>query len=896
MRQGDGAEILAANDPRSSEIGIIHVDPNDDRQSVLTAILTQDKAGKKQIVVDLPDGANKAFARPIDFEGLKQMRRGIQAQIVFITSPGSGPTEYARQRRFPVYSSFESYEESLNEHEDFSEEPLPEPEPEKKRGWFFGRKPAKDEEPVPPARVVQRGSTQPLPPSQVVAMAQSPVEEEAYEDEEPPLRRSRGARGSQELRQQRRNTMGPGGAAAAGAAGFAADEALRHRPASQPDPYGTDENAEDAEESFEDWGDELDETPIEEEGYLGPEENEHEVIAPPIVENRPGQSRASEVEQRDPVRTQRVTPSPVDDVADPGSTVINVRGRNGRPGRDAAIGDAGAAGALAASESEPNIIKITKSRPLAKPPRVTRGRGTVELNQPVARGARPVEEERTMMLPPDIAEEEEEDLQPRRTPNKNRSAAAMGAAGFVAGSASSPRTSNAAGGVVTPPKQKPVRPVGPPPVTPNPPPDNRDRRRSRAPLLLLLLLLLLLFACVAVAYAMPGRFGSLGRVLPGAGSNNSVSIVPANTHLSKDFVVTATKDPDPNPTARQVSSRVLTYTTPVQTKTAQASGKHVVEAKRASGTITFFNTNTTPTFVGVTTFPVGNSMSIVTDKGVSVPGGTLPDLGTVTVQAHASDPGPNGNINAGTISGNCCSAGIAAKNSDFTGGTEASNYKVVSQADIDGAADPLKKSEQEAAQKQLQAQLKPGEHAIDNGKCTPNVTSDHKADEKADAVTVSVTATCTQIVYNQEAAQNVTATLLKQGAANDPGAGYQLAGQVVTSQKSANVTDEKNGTVSLVLKAEGIWVYQFTDQTKQDLARQLAGKSKSAGLTILNNDKRIAKVKDVQLSGDNFPSDPKDIQFAAQDVPGLQPTATPPNGSGGVGGSSGSGTPVPGQG
>ena len=112
MRQGDGTDLLGPSDPRSASIGVIYVAPNDDRQSVLTAILTQDKLGFKQVVVVLPD-QNKAFQRPVDFDGLKNMRRGLKAEIVFIAHSGPGPSEYARQRRFPVYSSLEAFSQSI---------------------------------------------------------------------------------------------------------------------------------------------------------------------------------------------------------------------------------------------------------------------------------------------------------------------------------------------------------------------------------------------------------------------------------------------------------------------------------------------------------------------------------------------------------------------------------------------------------------------------------------------------------------------------------------------------------------------------------------------------------------------------------------------------------------
>src|SRR5437588_459107 len=112
MRQGDGTDLLGPSDPRSASIGVIYVAPNDDRQSVLTAILTQDKLGSKQVVVVMPD-QNKAFQRPVDFDGLKNMRRGLKAEIVFIVPSGPGPAEYARQRRFPVYSSLEAFSQSI---------------------------------------------------------------------------------------------------------------------------------------------------------------------------------------------------------------------------------------------------------------------------------------------------------------------------------------------------------------------------------------------------------------------------------------------------------------------------------------------------------------------------------------------------------------------------------------------------------------------------------------------------------------------------------------------------------------------------------------------------------------------------------------------------------------
>src|SRR6266566_1248409 len=134
MRQGNGSELLGMNDPRSQSIGIIYVSPNDDRKSVLAAILTQEKLGRKQVAVVLPIQQNKAYQRPVDFDDLKSMRRKLQAQIIFVAPPGPGPAEFARQRRFTVYSSIESYKRALQE-----EKELPGGQ---KKGLFTRNRPA----------------------------------------------------------------------------------------------------------------------------------------------------------------------------------------------------------------------------------------------------------------------------------------------------------------------------------------------------------------------------------------------------------------------------------------------------------------------------------------------------------------------------------------------------------------------------------------------------------------------------------------------------------------------------------------------------------------------------------------------------------------------------------
>jgi hypothetical protein len=112
MRQGDGSELLGPGDPRNPDIGILHVESRDSRQEILTAISTQELQGRKQIAIVLPE-QGKAFRQPVDFDGLKNMRRQLKAQLIFIAPSGPGPAEFARQRRFPVYSSLNTFKSAL---------------------------------------------------------------------------------------------------------------------------------------------------------------------------------------------------------------------------------------------------------------------------------------------------------------------------------------------------------------------------------------------------------------------------------------------------------------------------------------------------------------------------------------------------------------------------------------------------------------------------------------------------------------------------------------------------------------------------------------------------------------------------------------------------------------
>ncbi len=117
--------------------------------------------------------------------------------------------------------------------------------------------------------------------------------------------------------------------------------------------------------------------------------------------------------------------------------------------------------------------------------------------------------------------------------------------------------------------------------------------------------------------------------------------------------------------------------------------------------------------------------------------------------------------------------------------------------------------------------------------CTTNVTANHRVGDQAKSVTVTGTATCTEVAYDQKGALTIASNALKAEAAKNPGAGYALVGKVVTSITSATVINKQN-TVSLVILAQGVWVYQFTDAIKTDLKNKIAKESESKAQTDVN--------------------------------------------------------------
>ena len=815
MRQGNGADILGANDPRSATIGMIYVAPNDDRGSVLAAIMTQEKLGRKQIAIVLPD-QNKAFQRPVDFDGLKNMRRKLQAELVIIAPSGPGPAEFARQRHFAVYSSVDSYARLLQDASPTVVEP--------KRG-LFGRKTK-----LQPANDVTNSNGQrfptpiPLPPPAALP-PQSPVPQlEDHEDEDAnsPMHDNVGGA-----------DMGFAAGAGAGAvAGFAMNDA------EYEDDTPTLINGDD------DWD------------ALPPP-----AAAPAIVDSTmmPAQSRMAppppfmdgeDEEYEDDGFGPAPLPFPV---PTPEPDIIQFPSISRRPTQDFPFEDD-----EDPLDGPPPIVPV----PMPEPSNVPAGQhgsgnggnaGNAALVGAGAAGLGLV-----------------------------GAGAATTGRGTGAGSPPPTRGSAGTGGAGTPPP--------------------RRRRRGGALLLALVALLLLtLLVCGGFALAAPNSpIGSVVNHVVGGGTPGAtVTIVPASQSVTGNFAILAVTG-TPNSSQRQVQARELSYTTPVQSKTVNATGVVNTTGTRATGILTFYNASFAEYTVGAgTVITGGNGVAVISNAPAYIPAAVFGGgYGTASVGAHAVNIGASGNIGTLDISKTCCgSNSVFVRNlGAFGGGQDPQHYTAVQQSDIDNVANPLVNPTEQSALTSLKGQSHANEQFVAPPKCTPNVNANPAVGSRSQTVTVSVSASCSGEVYDHSGAVVLAVTSLQNQASKVPGVSYKLVGQIVPTITQLAVVDNK-GTISMTIKAEGIWEYNFGKTQQAQLAQKIAGKSQSVAQATLAGQAGVAKVVSISLStGTTLPTDITQIHFVIQDVPGLTGT---PTGSGSpttITPTTGPGTAQPGSG
>ena len=431
-----------------------------------------------------------------------------------------------------------------------------------------------------------------------------------------------------------------------------------------------------------------------------------------------------------------------------------------------------------------------------------------------------------------------------------------------------------------------------------------NRRRTLALLLLALLLLALLIFSGIMTFARPGSNGNnnpLGNVFNGQ-APATVTITPDSKTVQDTYTISSASTT--NQQQRQVAVRNVLGSAQAPTVSVKATGHNAHPATAATGTLTFFNNAAVAQQVsGGTVFDVGGGVRIITNAAVNIPAGNGFQNGNRNVGAHASPAGAAGNIGALTLNvTGCCATGISVSNrAPFTGGQNAVNYNFLQQSDVNGAVtQAAKNTARQNALDDLQKQFRTGEQQIGNTQCTPTTNVDQPVGDRGTNVTsanVTYLVKCTATVYDLQGAQTIVQNLLKEKAAANPGAGYALVGAIQTTVTGQTRT---GNTLSLFFSAKGIWVYQFTDAQKQQLARAIAGKSVADAQTILNGTKGVGSAKINYTGGNTLPTDPNQISIVIQPVSGLpgtgngtpiagSPTTTAPTVQSGTPGGNGKG-------
>src|SRR6266700_3711569 len=281
-----------------------------------------------------------------------------------------------------------------------------------------------------------------------------------------------------------------------------------------------------------------------------------------------------------------------------------------------------------------------------------------------------------------------------------------------------------------------------------------------------------------------------------------IIITPLSKLLADTFVITAVTG-TANPAQRQVQARILSATSPTQSKTVTSTGS--TPGIRATGPLTFINNTASAISISSVILQGASGVPVSFNGPVTVPA----NPGFLTITGFAVNVGSAGNIPALDINGDCCAQGIFVKNTAFSGGQDPQPNSIVQQSDIDGAANTLTASLTPGTQAALQGQVQPREQVVPN---TPacqksTFTANHAPGDHAPNVTVNVAITCREEVYDQQSALAMAQNLLAQQAVNELGPNYMLIGSIESSVSQITVVDI-HGTGSLLVQAQGTWVYR----------------------------------------------------------------------------------------
>ncbi len=341
----------------------------------------------------------------------------------------------------------------------------------------------------------------------------------------------------------------------------------------------------------------------------------------------------------------------------------------------------------------------------------------------------------------------------------------------------------------------------------------------------------------------------------------SVTIVPSWTDISATGTISAVLG-KVNTAYNEIHGRLLPTITLTETRTVSTTGKGHVNSQVARGLINFYNSSLQRQVVKAgTTITGADGVVIVTEQDAVIPAGNLQVNGQTHVWARAISAGPEGNIQAGDIFGPCCHQNISAANDVFTGGQVARDFPMVKQEDINIVKEALLNDMARSIMAVMQDQVHLDETLVTPLPCAQQITSDHLADVEAAQVSTTVQETCTGETYSTQDFSDLVKLMVSQEARKQLGEGYALVGNIRIIID--NRASQKEGSIQLRVKGIGTWVYQFSQRQLDNLATQIAGKSKAQATHILLRLTTVQTLSINIISKDSsiLPNDPKQIRF-----------------------------------
>jgi serine/threonine protein kinase len=380
-------------------------------------------------------------------------------------------------------------------------------------------------------------------------------------------------------------------------------------------------------------------------------------------------------------------------------------------------------------------------------------------------------------------------------------------------------------------KQKPYKPVNSSSVGASTPRNSIKRQlQIMAALFLVMIMICIVFASSIVHSA-------------------TVMITPVNSNLVQDYHVVAVTS-HPVSSQLQVQARIISATPMPKSEVVHATGKGLTEGMRAKGLLTFYNgLEITQTVAAGSIFVGGNNVQVVTDAAAVIPPASPPFLGTESIPAQVLQVGADGDISPYTIDEICCtndnSVTVSNPNA-FSGGQDPQPYTYVKISDIRGASNSLESLLRPVAFSLLRKQVHSNEKLLNTTLCIPRVQSNHAVNQIATMLLVAVTLHCSGEVYDNVSAMSLSILRSKRDALKRLGIDYELYGNILIAPIQASLVHSTFGSILLIFKAQGLWVYKFSNIQKQNLVRLITGKLQGEAIALLQKYPGVSKVVIVQ--------------------------------------------------